>query len=173
MNVLERSAIISQCGKYRYRLWRKWAESERMPVLWIMLNPSTADASVDDATIRRCMRFSELWGFGAMWVGNLFAWRSTDPMALWGMSEPERIGPDNERHLIGMAHESEKIVCAWGNHGGTTPWLNYRKDVFCPGGRWLLGRTGDGSPAHPLGRGKSFIPYDRPLTVYRHGRQSP
>lgn len=167
MNVVERSAVISECGRYRYRLWRKWAESERMPIMWLMLNPSTADADIDDATIRRCMKFSETWGYGSMWVGNLFAWRSTDPTALFGMTEDQRIGPENQEHLISMAHESEKIVCAWGAHGGPFPWVWYRQDIFCPGGRWHLGRTACRSPIHPLARGKSFVPYDRPLTTYR------
>ena len=164
---IERAAVISDCGKYRYRLWRKWAETERVPVLWIMLNPSTADANIDDPTIRRCIKFSQTWGYGSMWVGNLFAWRSTDPMALFGLSEHERIGPDNDRHLTAMAHESAQIICAWGDHGGAHPWINYRRDVFCPGGRWHLGRTASHSPKHPLARGKAFMPYDTPLTEYR------
>lgn len=84
------SAVISECGSYRYRLERVW-EAEKDRVAFIMLNPSTADASKDDPTIRRCIGFAKAWGFGGLIVGNLFALRSTDPKALYGHKDP--VGP--------------------------------------------------------------------------------
>ena len=143
---LVRLAVISDCGRYRYRLYREWAKSERMPVLWVMLNPSTADANIDDPTIRRCMAFSKAWGYGAMWVGNLYAFRSTDPDALWTMGAQDAHGPENDAHLYAMACESAIAVCAWGAPGGKHVPLTLR----CPGGLWHLGRTKHGAPRHPL-----------------------
>jgi len=143
---LVRRAVISECGRYRYRLYREWAKSERMPVLWVMLNPSTADASIDDPTIRRCMAFSKAWGYGAMWVGNIFAIRSTDPSILADVGAEQARGPDNSRHVLAMCHESALVVCAWGVHGGT----HIPSFLQCPGGLWHLGLTKGRAPRHPL-----------------------
>lgn len=146
---MTRSAVISECGLYRYRLYREWATSPLMPVMWIMLNPSTADADIDDPTIRRCMAFSKAWGYGAMWVGNLFAFRATRPEAMACSTDPA--GPANVVHLNAMAGESARIVCAWGGH-----WMaaNAERDtlelVVQPGGLWCLGKTKSGAPRHPL-----------------------
>lgn len=148
--VVERAAIISECEKYRYRLWRRWVtppgQGQKMPVLWVMLNPSTADASIDDPTIRRCMAFSKAWGYDAMWVGNMYAIRSTDPGILAEVSADEARGPDNHKHLDQMSQESALIVCAWGAPGGHL--MPYT--LATPGGTWCLGRTKHGAPRHPL-----------------------
>lgn len=151
---MKRAAVISECGRYRYRLYREWAPSERMPVLWVMLNPSTADASIDDPTIRRCIAFSRAWGYGALWVGNLYAYRSTDPAALWTMAADDARGPDNECHLYQMSCESALIVLAWGAPGGQTVPLS----MLTPGGLWCLGKTKSGAPRHPL-----YVRGDTPL----------
>ena len=162
--LVERAAVLSDCGRYRYRLWRKWADSEHRPILWVMLNPSTADAEIDDPTIRRCMQFSKRWGYGAMWVGNLYAFRSSDPSVLWGMGASEAHGPDNARHLRGMANESALTVCAWGAPGSNgTPG---HRDYWSPGGLWCIGRTKDGFPKHPLARGRHRVPDDAVLQRY-------
>lgn len=161
-----RLAILSECGKYRYRLFRQWANSEQMPVMWLMLNPSTADANIDDATIRRCMEFSKRWGYGSMFVGNIYAWRSTDPRGLGLSDDPE--GPENRGHLQAMASSSDKVIAAWGNHGAAAG--NEYLDLILPrthGGYWHLGKTNRGQPKHPLARGKSFIPYETQLQEYR------
>lgn len=160
---MQRAAVISDCGKYRYRLWRKWAYSERMPVLWVMLNPSTADANIDDPTIRRCIAFSKAWGYGAMWVGNLYAFRATNP-ADCPIGTSEAIGPDNERHLYAMGTQSAKVICAWGANQPSFPCI---RQLGCPGGYWHFGLTANRQPKHPLARGKSFIPYSAPLLEYR------
>lgn len=158
---IERAAVISPCGKYRYRLWRKWAASERMPVLWVMLNPSTADANVDDPTIKRCMAFSQRWGYGAMWVGNLFAYRSTDPDAMLKLHRDEAQGPDNRKHLYAMASQSALTVAAWGNPGAGG--VGDDGDYTSPGGLWCIGTTNSGAPKHPLARGKHRVPDDAHL----------
>ena len=71
---IERSADLSPCGNYRYSLRRLWDE-KRPGVLWVMLNPSTADANADDPTVRRCMGYARSWGCGSIEVVNLCAWR--------------------------------------------------------------------------------------------------
>lgn len=159
---LARSAVISECGRYRYSLYRKWAETELMPIMWVMLNPSTADGLADDPTIRRCVAFSKRWGFGAMFVGNLYAFRATNPANL--PTGSEAIGPDNERHLYNMGTQSAKVICAWGAHVQHFPHI---RQVGCPGGYWHLGLTANRQPKHPLARGKSFVHYDYPLEEYR------
>lgn len=105
------SAVISPCGLYRYRLERWWTAGSRN-VLWVMLNPSTADAHQDDPTIAKCIRFSKAWGFDGITVGNVYAWRATDPRALRQVSDP--VGPENDAHLRRMARHASLIVAAWG-----------------------------------------------------------
>lgn len=159
---MRREALISPCGKYRYWLLREWAPSERMPVLWCMLNPSTADGMQDDATIRRCIEFSKRWGYGSLIVVNLFAYRSTDPKALIAAGLVESVGPDNWGWLERHCGQTAKGIVAWGN-GGWYP----RPDLpRHPGGWWHLGKTNGGEPKHPLARGKSFIPYTQPLASF-------
>lgn len=138
------AAVISPCGRYRYRLDRRWAAGP--PIVWIMLNPSTADSSTDDPTIRRIRAFSQVWGFGALTVVNLYAWRATDPRELWQALDP--VGPENDRYLA-EAVSGVEVVAAWG--------ANARPDritevLALPGmGRvQALKVTKAGQPRHPL-----------------------
>lgn len=108
------SAIISDCGKYRYTLSRIWDEAGTR-CLFVMLNPSTADASVDDPTIRKCIKFAKAWGHGSLSVVNLFAWRATDPKEIRKVNSP--VGPENDATIATIAALSNFIVCAWGNDG--------------------------------------------------------
>lgn len=138
------SAVLSSCGQYRYELWRRWAEGPH--VLFIMLNPSTADAANDDATIRKCVAYAKRWGFGALCVGNLFAFRATDPKDMKAAADP--IGSENNATLARLASEAGVIVAAWGAHGAH---MNRDKAVM----KMLptinaLHVTKDGSPGHPL-----------------------
>jgi hypothetical protein len=95
---LQPGAVISQDGKYRYKLARYW-NSKEPPVIFIMLNPSTADAVENDPTIRRCISFAKRWGFGGLEVYNLFALRSYDPAVIEIAGDP--VGPDNDNWLRG------------------------------------------------------------------------
>ena len=150
MNVFD-SAIISPCGHYRYRLTRELG-GERT-VAFVMLNPSAADASVDDPTIRRCKGFAQAWGFGRLIVANLYAWRATDPIELrrQAMSGWNVIGHDNDSWIMQAVREAEVVVVAWG------PRADPRRsqsvlDLIRNGGKtpMCLGLSKDGFPRHPL-----------------------
>lgn len=146
-------ATLSTCGKYRYTLTRTWSDKPRG--YFLLLNPSTADASKDDPTIRKCVGFAQRWGCGSIEVVNLFALRSTDPKALWAngySGHLDAIGPDNDRELGRVVAEAERdgtqVVCGWGVHGGTRGTEIERRF------RGKLQRIGpptkDGNPRHPL-----------------------
>jgi hypothetical protein len=89
-------ATFDPTGAYRYALWRVW-DGNRPPLVFVMLNPSIADAERDDPTIRRCLGFACAWGYGALTVVNLFALRATCPHTLRRAADP--VGPDNDEHL--------------------------------------------------------------------------
>src|SRR5580692_943110 len=141
----DRGAFID--GVYRYSLWRRLGES-RNRVLFIMLNPSTADGTVDDPTIRRCVTFARRWGYGRLEVCNLFAYRATDPRELCRVVNP--VGPLNDATIARAAKRADKVVVAWGVRGvlmhraGVVLRVLDSKAVCC------LGTTRDGSPRHPL-----------------------
>ena len=140
------STVFSPCGQYRYRLSRAWLLGEGT-VLFVMLNPSTADAEMDDPTVRRCMGFARRWGFQGLVVGNLFAWRATDPRELQRASDP--VGPENDRHLAEMSGGADVTIVAWGAHdvqrGRASDVLGLLK-----GSVEHLGLTKQGHPRHPL-----------------------
>ena len=137
------SAVIE--GDYRYLLARAW-DAMAEPMTWIMLNPSTADATVDDPTIRRCIGFAKAWGFGSIYVVNLFALRSTNPAAL--RTHPDPIGPKNDRYIREATEHSSLNVAAWGNHGAYLT-RGYKVAATIPR-LHVLNMTGEGQPAHPL-----------------------
>ena len=118
---MKKHAIISQDEKYRYQLSRIWDE-EKPKILFIMLNPSTADADVDDPTIRRVVNFAKSWGYGGVFVGNLYAFRSTDPKGLRHTDNP--IGEDNIQHIQSLLGLVEKVIYAWGNNQREPDWLS-------------------------------------------------
>ena len=112
MNLFEnqnRRAIVSACGKYRYRLSRMW-DSKKPCVLFIMLNPSTADHEKDDNTIRRCISFAKSWGYGGLYVGNLFPYRATKPEELLTVKDPFGFG--NRYHIMNMSFQCKTAVLA-------------------------------------------------------------
>lgn len=166
---LEQNAVISACGRYRYLLTRQVGPGARTAT-FIMLNPSTADASNDDPTIRRCIGYARQWGCGRLAVLNLFAFRATDPADLKRAEEP--VGPENrawiERTLRGDA--AGPVVCAWGVHGE-----HLGQDLAVLG--WLaqlgirplaLGLTRDGHPRHPL-----YAPYSAELVQFESRSLTP
>ncbi len=107
-------AEISDCERYRYSLWRKWDDCK--PLVFIMLNPSTADATHDDPTINRCMTRARRDGYGGVLVVNLFALRATDPLEL-KRSTKGFVDPLNTEAILCAAKIAGCILCAWGNHG--------------------------------------------------------
>lgn len=110
----ETSALLSRSRVYRYQLWRKWGDGDRY-VNFICLNPSTADETSDDPTIRKCVKYAKTWGYDALCMTNLFACRATDPRAMKAAIDP--IGFGNNRHLLRVADKASLIVCAWGRDG--------------------------------------------------------
>jgi hypothetical protein len=139
------SAAFSPCRNYRYSLSRFW--NPTLPsILFVGLNPSTADDQKDDPTVRRCIGFARSWNFGGLILVNLFAYRSTDPSALLEAEDP--IGPANDRHILAGAAVASLVVLAWGARGGL---LDRDQQVlsFLPNAH-CLGTTKDGHPKHPL-----------------------
>lgn len=149
-------AEFSACGRYRYRLWRRVGPRERC-VAFVMLNPSTADAWTNDATIRRCIAFAREWDFGKLEVRNLFAWRSTDPAALWDIDDP--VGPYNDLRLEQLAEDAQLIVCAWGAHPLAAPRGQRLRKLLPSSHLHALKLTRDGDPCHPLYQPKHLRPF--------------
>ena len=107
-------AVFSDDRVYRYRLWRTW-DVEKPVLGWIMTNPSTADETEDDPTIRRCIGFAKEWGYGSIVVGNLFALRATNPDELYEHDAP--VGPENDAQLQTICEGADRVIAAWGNPG--------------------------------------------------------
>jgi hypothetical protein len=139
---MKKYAIISQDNKYRYQLSRIWDE-EKPKILFIMLNPSTADANVDDPTIRRVVNFAKSWGYGGVFVGNLYAFRSTDPKGLTYTDNP--IGQDNIQHIKSLIGLTERVIYGWGNNQKEPDWLCNL--VYTP---YCIDISKKGIPKHPL-----------------------
>jgi len=136
--------------QYRYRLSRVW-QAERPTVLFVMMNPSTADPLVDDRTVARCRNFAERWGYGRMLVGNTFAYRCTDQKRL--LEVQDAVGPENDEHLLAMAAESEKIIFAYGKpHASLRSRGLAVARLFAGAGHTLhvLRLSQGGVPCHPL-----------------------
>lgn len=155
------AALISDDGLYRYSLTRYW-DAGSSPIRLIMLNPSTATATTDDATIRKCMAFARRLGHDGIIVHNLFAFRATNPSQLREHPVQTIVGPDNAKHLFNPVFPVAGLVtlCAWGTHGelhGRGPLVLklLRSAGVTP---MCLGRTKDGHPRHPL-----YLPGDTAL----------
>lgn len=148
--LLESSAVFSDDGRYRYELVRRWGPGRL--ALWVMLNPSTADAEQDDPTIRRVIGFTKRWSLGdGIVVANLFALRSTDPAELLRAENP--VGPENVQSIRRRIRTSHVVIGAWGAHPavrmrGAPSLVRLAEDegrkVYC------LGVTKAGEPRHPL-----------------------
>lgn len=154
------SAVISPCGKYRYHLSRPLDGYGSKIVTFIMLNPSTADAETDDATIRKLKGFCQRLGYGYLNVVNLFAFRATDPKDLKKASDP--MGPENMAYISMVTQQSDDVICAWGTHGiygrQNEKVLEIMKDIDLH----ALEITKDGHPKHPL-----YISYDKQPILFR------
>jgi len=148
------SADVSPCGRWRRSLVRDWTPPGQAPraILWVGMNPSTADAQVDDPTCAREQGFSRAWGFTRYLKGNALDWRATFPGDI-PLDPALACTPEGHRALERMAQEAEIIVAGWGklppklahlSRGAADVLLASGKPIFC------LGRNGDGSPKHPL-----------------------
>lgn len=107
-------AVVSDCGIYRYSLWRVW-DWGAPACVFVMLNPSTADEIENDPTISRCISYAKRFGAGRLIVVNLFAFRSTDRKAMKAAADP--VGPKNNDHIVAAALQADLIICAWGTDG--------------------------------------------------------
>lgn len=158
---METSAVISDDLLYRYYLARIW-DSEKPILVWMMLNPSTADASIDDPTIRRCMSFARREGCGGIEVVNLFALRSPDPKTLYE-ADDDPVGPENIDWIKKVLRRNNRIVVAWGSHGDKFMYTNSVVFKLMESGAELLclGKTKSGQPRHPLyvKSSQPFIPF--------------
>lgn len=194
---VDSGADISGCLRYRYWLWREWrgaatdenwswfTDDDGEPVLdgkgvaigepktcvFVMLNPSTADGSADDATIRKCVAFAKAWCFDRIDVLNLFAYRATDPAALLALNdEADPVGPANLEafETVLLNQPVGRIVCAWGVHGShlgqdqtALGWIAGIESRFRALSIFALGLTKDGQPKHPL-----YLPRNTPLVPF-------
>ena len=151
---MDKGAVI--VGEYRYLLWRVW-DTTRPRLLWILLNPSVADGERDDPTLRRCTAFSDAWGYGALEIVNLFAYRTTDKSKLSTLNM-DPIGPENDEHILAAASHAPRIIVGWGADGAlqmrdravlAALCQHAQRSVDC------LGVVRNGCPRHPL-----YIPGD-------------
>lgn len=151
---MKSGAHFSRCREFRYALWREW-DAARPRVMLIGLNPSTADAARNDPTIRRCIGFAREWGFGGLWVLNLFAFRATYPGELKAAADP--VGPRNDAWIRSVARRTDRVVAAWGNDGGfmarSTRVRGMLKDRL-----EVIRLNAGGEPAHPLYLPKGLKP---------------
>ena len=163
---VERSAVFDQTRQYRYRLGRRW-QLGGSSVAFVMLNPSQADASRDDPTLRACMQFAQRWEYAALCVVNLFGYRTPHPKELMQTEEP--IGDENDHYLLQAVEEAERVVLAWGNWGSLAGrdrtilqlLRPYQAKLTC------LQINRSGQPRHPLYIKRSVLPQRYPVSSHR------
>ncbi len=158
---MEKYAVLNKSRTHRYVLQRRWGNGRLM--VWVMLNPSTADETVDDPTIRRCKGFA-LSGDGPLWGGihvvNVMAFRATSPKECLAADDP--FGPLNAEYLHEAAHYSGgNVVCAWGAKA-PAGYVKLALEALRPAKLFCLGTTKDGSPKHPL-----YLAGDTEIVRYR------
>lgn len=154
-------ALYSPCGAYRYGLERVWGAPGSVPLLWIMLNPASADEQRNDPTIERCQRRARALGFGAMRIANLFAFRAGKPATLRRAAAP--VGPENDALLLRWHAGAGMTLAGWGMHGAH---LGRGAEVadLLTGDLHVLGLTRDGHPRHPL-----YVAYAEQPRLWRRG----
>lgn len=154
---MEKSARFSPCRRYRYSLWRNWRgllPETKGYAMFVGLNPSTADETNDDPTIRRCIAFAQAWGYEGLCMTNLFAFRATAPADMIAADDP--VGPENDQTLRDLAESAGVVVAAWGVHG-THGGRHNAVRAMLPRLHYLR-LTKDGHPGHPLYLPKSLVP---------------
>lgn len=172
MDKIKKSAVISPCGKYRYSLSRIWDHSADQ-IIFVGLNPSTADADKDDPTIRKLVAYSKRWGYGGFTIVNIFAYRSTDPALLLTLDKTTAIGELNGMYLrkyLGQQIIDKKkyfpeVVIMWGTkgyihdqHKSILEWLQFlEQELHC------FELSKDGYPKHPL-----YLPLNLKPVLYEY-----
>ena len=155
---MKKDAVISTLGQHRYCLTRTWDE-DKGKVLFIMLNPSTADAEKDDATTTRCINYAKRWGYGGIMIGNIYSYRTKRPKILKKWLKRRTMTPNshyiNINYVKRMAGEADLVICAWGrNHKGIPEWVDE-----IPNKHFLELCKDKITPKHPLGNlGKDLKP---------------
>jgi hypothetical protein len=163
-------ARFSACGSYRYELGGDLTPTGGLfltpgivrLILWIMLNPSKADADKDDNTVATIGRFSEAWGFGRVLVGNLYAYRATDPRDMKRARKAgiDIVGPENDAALREMVERVRAcngcVMGAWGAHADPD---RARAVHEIAGEIYCLKTNQDGSPVHPLYQRMDTVPF--------------
>lgn len=144
---MQRSADFSPCRTWRYSLIRVWDETLPL-VVFVLLNPSTADEHHDDPTNRRGIKYAAYWEYGSVVFVNLFAIRSPDPKKIKEVSDP--VGPDNDAHILRWAEKADRIVCAWGPPGEYMGRDEHVLRLLAEYELNYLALTKDGHPNHPL-----------------------
>ncbi len=148
---------FSEDRRHRYTLWREWdlmfgdSSSPRF-VNFICLNPSTATETLDDPTIKRCIRFSKRWGYDAMCVTNIFAYRATNPVDMMVQDDP--VGPDNDAWLRQVATDASLVIAAWSGHasfkGRSSEVRALLREIGKPVHYLKMGSGKNPEPWHPL-----------------------
>jgi hypothetical protein len=146
---METGASFSPCRKYRWTLWRRW-DQDLPPCIFIGLNPSTADETVDDPTIRRCIGFAKTWNMGGLIMLNAFGYRATLPKDMKAADDP--VGADNNLAIQlttqATIDDDGIVIAAWGTHCDETREKQIchliNRQIYC------LGKTKDGRTKHPL-----------------------
>lgn len=156
-------AVISPCELYRYRLEREIGPGRTACI--IMVNPSTANATEDDATIRKLLGFARINDIGRLIVVNKLAYRATDIRDVCAAVDP--IGPQNDEHIAAAVRDADIVIVAWGPVSKLPPYLRrrwievrriverHRSTVYC------IGTANCGHPRHPL-----MTPYSTPIAPW-------
>ena len=120
------TAVFDRDERFRYRLSHERVDGDGPRVCWVMLNPSTATETILDPTVKRTLGFADGWGYRCSEVVNLFAYRSTDPTALYSQQaahlanryeNPAPVGTLNDAMIAAAAERADLVIAAWGNHG--------------------------------------------------------
>lgn len=156
MSATYNTADFSPCRQYRYSLFRIW-DSSKPWALFVCLNPSTADETNDDPTVRRCIQFARDWGYGGFCMSNIFAYRATDPKVM--KAHPSPFGEVNNEWLVKLAKNAGIVVCAWGKNGKHLKRDQEVLELLRPVAKLhYLKLTNDGMPYHPLYLPASLTP---------------
>ena len=154
---MKNTARLSRCRTYRFALWRTW-NADLKSVMFVGLNPSTADESRDDPTLVRCINYAKSWGYGGVCMANLFAFRATLPADLKTAKAP--VGRQNDRWLVRLASESGLLIAAWGNDGLYLDRASQVRRLLPKMHCLAINKTGE--PAHPLYQKAGLQPLPMP-----------